>query len=438
MVFDMDLQIENWGLYTKKVSKYLTLVHDNPYVQELKDDFVERKRKRILDSLDSVHSEWIHGLMVSGVIDSKLISFLNLEFDSNDLIGIFGKYISAKVDVHDIGALLHIFSHENINTIKSTRVISRKFTPTQLKFVTTTAIAWLSLPPAILEIDFAQIYALFEAPDNILENVNDVVYAEHSVGKIVGCKTGGEPIKGFFKKNNLGDFYNCTTVNVVLSTIKSANIKIFNNGKFQMTGIPRPADGISIVKYICNMILDLAGKHPGKIMHKDRVELELKKYKTVMINTCYELGVCVNRESLYNIITKRYNMSAIYDSDGYPGVRIEYYYNTDTTNTEFEGICNCPCKCKGKGNGIGVSNCRKISIAIFQSGSAIIAGGCSDAQPIYKAYNFINVIIGDILDEIYKPETAAHKLKRVRANTIYINTDKIVNKSLYGEFMKCS
>ena len=72
-----------------------------------------------------------------------------------------------------------------------------------------------------------------------------------------------------------------------------------------------------------------------------------------MINSCYDIGFSIDRESLYNIILNRYKLNTIFDSEGYPGVRIEYYYNSISTGKKTEGKCTCPTKCKGKGTGIG-------------------------------------------------------------------------------------
>ena len=264
-----------------------------------------------------------------------------------------------------------------------------KLNPGKLKFVTSTAIAYLNT-----SIDFKKIYALFTPPKLItLKDKNEIEYHEEVIGKIVGCKTGDLAIKGFFKKDNLGDFYNCATVNVVMTKHKSANVKIFNNGKLQMTGIPHPEMGKTAVEYVCSLLKELSSKCSEEdkiVLSKKRVEL--KDYKTVMINSCYDIGFSIDRESLYNIILNRYKLNTIFDSEGYPGVRIEYFYKKSNVGKKSEGKCNCSVKCKGKGTGIGENNCRKISIAIFQSGSAIIAGGCTDEKPIINAYNFINRI----------------------------------------------
>ena len=165
----------------------------------------------------------------------------------------------------------------------------------------------------------------------------------------------------------------------------------------------------------------------------------LKSYKTVMFNTCYEIGHNIERETLYRIILKRYKLNTIFDSEGYPGVRIEYYYNTNNMGTKNQGKCICSSKCTGKGKnatGDGEGKCRKISIAIFQSGSTIIAGGCKNAEPIYTAYNFINNILKDILPEVAKPDNSSKKMKKKNLKIKYIERGKITNSEIYEKVMK--
>ena len=431
---------ENWGNYQFQLEKYLTLLKHNPYIGELRDNFLEKKKNRILQVFDSDYSVWIKKLMDQNVIDINMIDLLNIHFDNSLILNLFATYLKKTIELNNFAQAkkFFTFNEESIDAILLIKETLEKdvpeltFSPTKLKFVTTTALAWLVPLDEKIDINFKDIYTHFVPYTNVLEIEDEVIYKDEYIGKIVGCKTGGDAIKGYFKKKTLGDFYNCTTVNVVISPIKSANVKIFNNGKLQMTGIPKPEDGILVTKYVTDMIKDLRKDNKKIIMDKD-YSLELTKYKTVMINTCYELGYCMNREVLYNIIYRRYGLNTIYDSDGYPGVRIEYYYNTTTVDTANEGRCHCNEKCKGKGTGDGIGECRKISIAVFQSGSAIIAGGCTSSEPIFKAYNFINKIIKEILSEVAKPDTESNKLKKKLLNTVYLDISRIVNKKVFKQ-----
>jgi len=166
--------------------------------------------------------------------------------------------------------------------------------------------------------------------------------------------------------------------------------------------------------------------------------MEIKNYSTVMINTCYDLCFNINREVLYDILIDRYNLITVFDTEGYPGVRIHYFYNDNTKMSDNEGQCVCPELCDGDGDGTEIGKCKRISIAIFQSGKVIIAGGCSNIEPIRNAYRFINEIIKDIQLEIEKEMTnqvvaprVHRKRRQVKLTKIKLDSDNIENKQLY-------
>ena len=432
----MSISSSNWKYYQSHLSKYIDLLSDNPYVDELKLDFKNKKIRRIVDKLSPKYRRWFNEIIKEGLITDRNINDINNNFTSDISLKYLGTHIEDNIKLRDDARVMELVDYDNILKIseKLTKSIPKlKLSPGKLKFVTTTAIAYLNTT-----IDFKQIYELFEPPANILDNDSeDYVYNKEVIGQIVGCKTGDLAIKGFFKKETLGDFYNCATVNVVMTEKKSANVKIFNNGKLQMTGVPRPDLGKTAVKYVCDLLKKLSckGGEDKKVILSKKI-IELQNYKTVMINSCYDIGFSVDREALYHIILNRYKLNTIFDSEGYPGVRIAYYYNENNTGEAAEGKCVCAEKCKGKGTGIGENNCRKISIAIFQSGSAIIAGGCSDEIPIYAAYGFINKLLADIITEIYKPDSKAKKLKKERMSTKYIEKNRLTNISALDKIAK--
>tara|TARA_B110000908_G_scaffold128768_1_gene151239 strand:- start:2583 stop:3881 length:1299 start_codon:yes stop_codon:yes gene_type:complete len=418
---------DNW-LQHKNVDIYLDSLESNPYISELRHDYDSLKQSRLVRYFDTPHTNWLTETIRTNHITKTQISEINHLFDSDVLLKIFTDYLTTLCKSK--ASISAFFSNKIalLNSIYTKLKLTAPvipFAPTPLKFVTTTAIAWIVDPAHNINIDFKKIYTVAEISDDIMLIHSAAIYKPQYLGQIVGCKTGGEITKGFFKKKNLGDFYNCTTVNIMISQIKSVNIKIFNNGKLQMTGISKPSDGERAVKYLCKAINNMQSHKI--ITNNDAYIVAPFSYKTVMINTCYELGICINREALYTILTKRYKLNTIYDADGYPGVRVEYYYNTLTTNTEFEGLCKCTERCRGKGVGEGDKNCRKISIAIFQSGSTIIAGGCNSVEPIYITYNFINNVIKTIIGEVKKRQTKANKLKKERATTIFLKIETIIN-----------
>ena len=294
---------DNWIQYKDLVEKYLNILYKNPYLDDLKKNYEHKKVNRILENFTNPYKIWLNELIDSNILTRSIIENINNAFSNKLLITKFSKYIMSVYKNRE--DLLKITDNlDNIYDIVKRSIPKFKFSPTKLKFVTTTAIAWIVNPKDKIDINFKEIYNRFEIDKTgILLHKKGNIYRSKWVGKIVGCKTGGELIKGHFKKTNIGDFYNCTTVNVLLSPIKCANIKIFNNGKLQMTGIAKPADGILAVRYICELINSFTEKGFKIITNKENYKVAKFKYKTVMINTCYELGISVNREVLYNIIS---------------------------------------------------------------------------------------------------------------------------------------
>ncbi len=61
----------------------------------------------------------------------------------------------------------------------------------------------------------------------------------------------------------------------------------------------------------------------------------------------------------------------------------------------------CSDHCFGKGKGNGDKDCKKITIAIFESGSVLITGGVSFEQ-INSAYDYITDIFNRHKNEIKK------------------------------------
>ena len=61
-----------------------------------------------------------------------------------------------------------------------------------------------------------------------------------------------------------------------------------------------------------------------------------------------------------------------------------YYWNKDYHDYPIKGKCYCTKKCTGKGNGEGDGNCKKVTTAVFQSGSVLITGGRSMEQEMYR------------------------------------------------------
>jgi len=105
-----------------------------------------------------------------------------------------------------------------------------------------------------------------------------------------------------------------------------------------------------------------------------------------LINSDFDIGFKINREKLHRLVTDSGYYSS-FEPIIYPGVNIKYYYNVN--NPSQNGICQCNCICNGKGHN---NNCKKITIAVFNSGKALVTGG-RNIKEINTAHNFITTLI---------------------------------------------
>ena len=218
---------------------------------------------------------------------------------------------------------------------------------------------------------------------NINENIKYIEYGDKPTKgeKILKIK---KPRKEKPKKY----FYNQVTVHVFDGKI--VNVKVFNNGKFQMTGIKYKQQGVNIVNMILDYIKNLSDENKEKII--DNLEPDIISSNIVMINTDFDCKFRINNEALHRIIINEGYYSS-YEPSIYPGVNIKYYFNEMNPNC---GICKCSDRCNGKGKN---GNCKKITVAVFKSGCAIVTGG-QTAEQINTAYDFIKNILNNRKKEI--------------------------------------
>lgn len=172
-------------------------------------------------------------------------------------------------------------------------------------------------------------------------------------------------------------FFNQETIHIVHEG-KIVNVKLFNNGRIQITGLKNIHHDKIIIHSFLDYLFDI------DVIDK---EIEIVKNELVLINSDFSLGFEINRNKLHREIIN----SGVYSSFEpciYPGVNIKYYVNTNNKN----GICCCESKCDGKGRANGDGKCKKVTIAVFKSGKIIITGGQSYDQ-IEKSYYFITNFI---------------------------------------------
>lgn len=180
-------------------------------------------------------------------------------------------------------------------------------------------------------------------------------------------------------------FYNQLTIHVFSETKNNnrINVKIFNNGRIQMTGINNECQGVQTIKTLCDEFNMLSDKE--KSFDTEEEIQSVEDLVTVLINSDFDIGFPIDRESLHRAIVESGYYSS-YEPCNYPGVNIKYYRNPLRKNF---GICDCEKPCNGKGKG---DTCKKITVAVFKSGKIIITGG-RDKSDISVAHKFITEFI---------------------------------------------
>ena len=222
-----------------------------------------------------------------------------------------------------------------------------------------------------------------------LIQINDLIhYIEY------GCDNfKGSSIKQKKKKRKDAPrkvFYNQITIHVHFNN-KLNNVKVFNNGHIQMTGLKDISHVEKVLQAIIDDIYELLPEE-NTIFDKPDKPLIIST-KIALINSDFDIHFEVNREILHREILKA-GIYSTYEPCIYPGVNIKYFYNP--SKNKIHGICSCEGYCDGKGNN---DDCKKITIAVFKSGKVIITGGNSLEQ-LTTSYQFIYNFLTDKKDLI--------------------------------------
>ncbi len=205
-----------------------------------------------------------------------------------------------------------------------------------------------------------------------------------NIGKYIDLNQGGivEVIYGDIfrslisrKQNKLKikkkkkSFYNQVTLKINTKKDKIINVKLFKNGSIQMTGCKSVNGSIeALEKLICMLQKEKAILDPKTFKIHDKKFTDqlfefsmsaIYDYKIAMINSNFSIGFCIDRNKLFNCLSKD-NYESSFDPIIHAGVIIRHHTENKT-----------------------------ISIFVFESGSIVITGARTCKQ-IYDGYNFIN------------------------------------------------
>lgn len=175
------------------------------------------------------------------------------------------------------------------------------------------------------------------------------------------------------------------------------NMKAFANGKIQLTGVKRIDQGSRAIDHLVSVI----GKSEhAAAMCSDPVKLHAGGHRICMINSDLDLGFPVKRDRLFSFVRESYpEMLCTYEPCNYHGVKFKYMWNSVSDGmtrggmSRDEGVCRCGSGlCAGNGDGSEEGKCRRVTIAVFQSGKVIATG----AQTMKQLEDAIRFLVEDV------------------------------------------
>ena len=181
-----------------------------------------------------------------------------------------------------------------------------------------------------------------------------------------------------YRSKKKSAFYNCFVLILRLKVeniFKEFHVKIFNTGKLEIPGIQDD----NVFERILEMIIEILQPNmQEKLYYKENT------CETVLINSNFNCGFYINRESLYDILKYKYNIQSIYDPCSYPGIQCKFYFNPDV---ELQNGCQI-----SKDKTELYKNVKQVSFMIFRTGSVLIVGKC-DENILLLIYKFLKNIL---------------------------------------------
>lgn len=153
------------------------------------------------------------------------------------------------------------------------------------------------------------------------------------------------------------------------------NVKVFRNGKLQMTGVRTESDGRAVAVYVRTLVV--VGGGGGDCEHDHDscggMKAMLDSFRICMINSTFSVSFAINRARLQTLLL-RMNFQCMFDPDIYHAVKIRRKY--------------------GK---------RFVTVAVFQTGSVIITGAVS-MEEVFGVYDIFHELLIGSKQEIQRIE----------------------------------
>jgi len=178
-----------------------------------------------------------------------------------------------------------------------------------------------------------------------------------------------------YRSKKKSAFYNCFVLILRIKIgdlFREFHVKVFNTGKMEIPGVQKDETYATICQSMVNILQPYVQTKLGLLEINEDAE-------TVLVNSNFNAGFYINRETFFDTLQMKYNIQCIYDPCSYPGIQCKIYYN------ETCGIM------KTKEKDI-VST--EISFMIFRTGSILIVGKCNDSI-LSKVYEFLKIVLNN-------------------------------------------
>jgi len=221
-------------------------------------------------------------------------------------------------------------------------------------------------------------------------------------------------------------FYNCFVMIIRIKIdglFREFHIKVFNTGKLEIPGVQSDEMFETVLKNIISILQPYVST---QLSYKQTSD-------TVLINSNFNCGFYINRESLYDILKFKYNIQAIYDPCSYPGIQCKFYYNNDLEHDMQNGMQLSgdntknmkDKKEKAKANALANINVIEVSFMIFRTGSVLIVGMCEE-NVLNDIYAFLTQMLKTefqhICQSLITSSMLKDKKKKVRRKVVMIMT----------------
>lgn len=230
-----------------------------------------------------------------------------------------------------------------------------------------------------------------------------------------------------YRSKKKSAFYNCFVLILRINInglFKEFHVKVFNTGELDIPGIQSEHDFEIVLKTVIETLQPFIEE---KLYYKQISD-------TVLINSNFNCGFFIDRESLFDILRNKYNIQSIFDPCSYPGIQCKFYYDDIGGNNE-EGVKvdaraklddRAKLDARIKVDEKEPKTTTRVSFMIFRTGSVLIVGKCNE-KILMEIYSFlVNILKTEYMQIRQKNMTqessvSKEKKKKIHRKKIIVN-----------------